>query len=411
MILCAKRREKGWRARQMNDWKNGDTLDKYILIRRLHASRKDAVWTDVWKAVDPNDPTQFVVLKIRRATSDKEFGSMSCRAQNEVATLQACHPHQHIAKCLDFFRVESSGELVVVFPFYEHGSLVEYINATVMRLVRNPSEAKRADLYMSGLPTTLVHRLFVQMVTALSHMHSRGVVHRDLKLQNVCVYGPLDNVSIVLIDTEYSALVLPPDGVSYMYTEPCGTPAYAPFEIYTGDPYDPRFVDVWCLGVCMFIMLFGELPYHFEPDRPLKRFETPIVFPEPIDSNMMGLLTGMLTIDPEHRMDISRVEAHPAFLKMKQDVDGQCPCPLSTPRSNKSSSDGLSDSYHDEISSQPPSPSGAAGFESLQPLHPMDGSAVEALSPRSKKLGLGSLFQRLRRRISQRTLLPGEPTN
>ncbi|MGE0525451.1 MAG: serine/threonine-protein kinase [Bdellovibrionales bacterium] len=376
----------------MDAWQDGDTLDKYVLLRRLHSYRKTPAHTDVWKAVTPDDPTKFVVLKVRMPIDDAHFCEVSCHAQNEVATLDVCRPHPNIASYLDFFRVHPSGELVVVFPFYEHGSLEDYMNSTVLRLLRQPPTADVSNMYASGMPMQLVHRIFVQIVNAVSHMHSRGVAHRDLKLGNICVQGPPDDVSIVIIDTEYAVPVLPPEGVSYMYTTPCGTLAYAPIEIFSRDPYDPRVVDVWCIGVCMFIMMFGELPYTIDMKFPMNHFKAPVVIPEPVDSQMRDLLNKMLTIDPEDRITLDQVRMHPAFMKLEREIEGPNSPPPNTPRSNKSSSDGLSDSCPDEISSPPPSPT--VGFEDVVPV----------TSPRSRRSAFWSVVKRFGKKLSQRRL-------
>lgn len=134
---------------------------------------------------------------------------------------------------------------------------------------------------------------FKQLVSAVEYIHSLGICHRDIKCENVL----LDKKNILkLIDFGFSKVLklnkeqnaIEKEGetsvqgaignISNSLTAKdkklilsetyCGSYAYASPEILSGTPYDPRMSDIWAMGVVLFAMLYGKLPYD---DRDVKK--------------------------------------------------------------------------------------------------------------------------------------------
>ncbi|MGH9253973.1 MAG: alpha/beta fold hydrolase [Vicinamibacterales bacterium] len=114
------------------------------------------------------------------------------------------------------------------------------------------------------LPAAQVESLGTQIADALAHAHEQGVIHGDLKSANVVVrddgrakvldFGIARRLDPVAHDSTTLSATMPDDGV-------VGTPAYMAPEVLNGGPTDARS-DVWSLGVLLFEMATGTLPFH-----------------------------------------------------------------------------------------------------------------------------------------------------
>lgn len=97
-------------------------------------------------------------------------------------------------------------------------------------------------------------RVFTQLVSAVDYCHLKGVVHRDLKAENV------------LLDKDMN-IKLADFGFSNRYKEGnflttwCGSPPYAAPEVFQGLEYDGPKADIWSLGVVLYALVCGALPF------------------------------------------------------------------------------------------------------------------------------------------------------
>lgn len=99
----------------------------------------------------------------------------------------------------------------------------------------------------------IAREIFVQMVSALHYVHQNNVSHRDIKLENFLI----DNNNIVkLIDFGLSAK-------GQIFTQKTGSKTYVAPEILTFYEYNGMIADIWSLGVCLFIMIHGFMPFTF----------------------------------------------------------------------------------------------------------------------------------------------------
>jgi len=105
----------------------------------------------------------------------------------------------------------------------------------------------------------------------------------------------------------------------------CGTPVYMSPEVIkcyrTRSPYDPFPSEVWSLGIILFIMYFGSLPWDDEDDFALmnKILITHLKFPgDFVDSPITDLLERLLDIDPTQRPSIGEILKHEWFADLDQ---------------------------------------------------------------------------------------------
>ncbi|VEL28603.1 unnamed protein product, partial [Protopolystoma xenopodis] len=106
-----------------------------------------------------------------------------------------------------------------------------------------------------GVGEQVAKRYFRQIVTAIAYCHRLHVVHRDLKPENVVFFEKLGLVK--LTDFGFSNKFIPGRHLDTA----CGSLAYSAPEILLGDSYDAPKVDIWSLGVILFMLVCGRLPF------------------------------------------------------------------------------------------------------------------------------------------------------
>ncbi|NWI88682.1 HUNK kinase, partial [Pitta sordida] len=147
-----------------------------------------------------------------------------------------------------------------------------------------------------------VRRYTRQILSAVEHLHCQGIVHRDLKIENFLL-DENNNIKIVDFGLSNTAKF---EGLSQelLHTQ-CGSPAYAAPELLAHRKYGPK-VDVWSIGVSMFAMLTGTLPFTVEPfnikqlhQKVLIREISPI--PPDISPGAVHFMQSLLEPDPAKR--------------------------------------------------------------------------------------------------------------
>ncbi|XP_069461116.1 hormonally up-regulated neu tumor-associated kinase homolog A-like isoform X2 [Ambystoma mexicanum] len=147
-----------------------------------------------------------------------------------------------------------------------------------------------------------VRRHTRQIMSAVEHMHRHGIVHRDLKIENFLLD---ENNNIKIVDFGLSN-TLKFEGLSQeLLNTQCGSPAYAAPELLAHKKYGPK-VDVWSMGVSMFAMLTGTLPFTVEPFN-IKQLHQKMVngeispIPPDISSGAVQFMRVLLEPDPTKR--------------------------------------------------------------------------------------------------------------
>ena len=139
----------------------------------------------------------------------------------------------------------------------------------------------------------------VQLISAVNYLHENNTVHRDIKPENILLH---DN-KIKLIDFGLSNLYNPRERLK----TPCGSPCFAPPEMVCGMDYDPMKSDVWSIGITLYYLLVGFLPFI---DKDLKTLYQKIVsgslhYPDFLNPDIVRLLKSMLSSNPKHRPSLS----------------------------------------------------------------------------------------------------------
>lgn len=148
-----------------------------------------------------------------------------------------------------------------------------------------------------------------QVFSAVAHAHSRQIVHRDIKLENV-IFKDYSQTSIFLIDWGLSTFFSP----SSLLQEDCGSLPYASPELLSQKPYIGPEVDAWALGILLYAIVLGNFPFGGStPQNKLMEFSKPIPFPPSLSPEIVSLILHLLHLDASHRLLPAKAMEHVWF--------------------------------------------------------------------------------------------------
>ncbi|QGA19481.1 hypothetical protein EYB26_007170 [Talaromyces marneffei] len=175
------------------------------------------------------------------------------------------------------------------------------------------------------LPVDKVRRIFAQLVGAVAYVHSKSCVHRDLKLENILL-DKHGNVKLCDFGftREYEGKA------SYLQTF-CGTICYSAPEMLKGEKYAGEKVDVWSLGIILYALLAGELPYDEDDDQETKAkiLKEDPVFSDKFPDDSQALIKILLSKRPLLRPTLADILNHPFLAEhgLEQQIILQTPRP------------------------------------------------------------------------------------
>lgn len=206
----------------------------------------------------------------------------------------------NIVKCYEYF--ETSDKLYYVMEYIPHGTIKDYIHD-------NSGE----------LSMKQVNAITKQMVNAIAFLHRNGIMHRDIKLTNALIVKGNDNNDccccyLKLIDFGLSRVICHDDWIKTN----SGTFMYKAPEIIFGNNYTLN-ADIWSLGVCVYVMIFGNFPIE-EKDKKIYKekllrdnfnFLEKILMKKPkgINDSDLGIkvMFGALVKDPNKRVNVNKL--------------------------------------------------------------------------------------------------------
>ncbi|XP_054180339.1 serine/threonine-protein kinase SIK1 isoform X2 [Homo sapiens] len=193
--------------------------------------------------------------------------------------------HPHIIKLYQV--METKDMLYIVTEFAKNGEMFDYLTSNG-HLSENEARKK-----------------FWQILSAVEYCHDHHIVHRDLKTENLLLDG---NMDIKLADFGF--------GNFYKSGEPlstwCGSPPYAAPEVFEGKEYEGPQLDIWSLGVVLYVLVCGSLPFD-GPNLPTLRqrvLEGRFRIPFFMSQDCESLIRRMLVVDPARRITIAQIRQH-----------------------------------------------------------------------------------------------------
>nr|XP_012234101.1 PREDICTED: testis-specific serine/threonine-protein kinase 3-like [Linepithema humile]XP_012234102.1 PREDICTED: testis-specific serine/threonine-protein kinase 3-like [Linepithema humile] len=147
--------------------------------------------------------------------------------------------HPHLIRFLQ--AIETTHRVYIIMEYAQNGSLLDVI---------------RHDTYIDEQRS---RKWFRQLLEAIDYCHDHGIVHRDIKCENLLMDY---HFNVKLSDFGFArGQMKPKNGEWPLSTTYCGSYAYASPEILRGIPYQPQLSDVWSMGVVLYAMVYGRLPF------------------------------------------------------------------------------------------------------------------------------------------------------
>ncbi|XP_045191435.2 SNF-related serine/threonine-protein kinase-like isoform X5 [Mercenaria mercenaria] len=240
----------------------------------------------------------FAVVKLARHVFTGEKVAVKVIDKTKLDDISKAHLFQEV-RCMKLVQhpnvvrlyevIDTQTKLYLILELGDGGDMYDYI----MKHEKGIEENK-ARLY------------FRQIVEAISYCHRLHVVHRDLKPENVVFFKKLELVK--LTDFGFSNMFNPGNKLETS----CGSLAYSAPEILLGDSYDAQAVDIWSLGVILFMLVCGKPPFQEVNDSETLTMimDCKYQFPPHVSQPCRDLVSLMLRREPGNRATLQQIEEH-----------------------------------------------------------------------------------------------------
>lgn len=197
------------------------------------------------------------------------------RFEQEIRILQSLH-HPNIVHVEEIVYIEDY--ICIIMEYCEKGEIFNHI-------VQNGAFSEKDCI-----------QIFKKIVEAVKYIHDHNIAHRDLKPENILL---TDDNEPKLADFGLCHMTDP----NILLKTPCGSPFYAPPEILNSQPYDGKKADMWSLGIVLFTMATGSLPWtQLSQTHLFKQIrEADITIPTSLSISCQNLLKKLLVQDPSKR--------------------------------------------------------------------------------------------------------------
>ncbi|KAM4745957.1 serine/threonine-protein kinase ULK1a isoform 2-T2 [Anableps anableps] len=247
-----------------------------------------------------------------KCINKKNFSKSQALLGKEIKILKELR-HENIVRLLDY--QEMGGCIYLIMEYCNGGDLAEYLQT-------------------KGTLSEDTIRVFLQQIAkAMKVLQSKGILHRDLKPQNILLCHPEGrksssiNTSIKIADFGFARHLQ----LNTMAATLCGSPMYMAPEVIMSQNYDAK-ADLWSIGTIVYQCLTGKAPFHASSPQELRLFyesnETLLPsIPKETSANLRHLLLGLLQRNHKERMSFEEFFYHP-FLESSSATKTCSPSPV-----------------------------------------------------------------------------------
>jgi serine/threonine protein kinase len=272
------------------------TINNYILLEELGRGNQGIVYF----ALDEKTNEKFAIKEIsnRKRKSIISDNNPSSNLKKEIAIMKKAE-HENIVKLYDVIESLKEKKIYLVMQYIDSGSLFEKIK------INNNCEK------FNPLSLDKVIKYTLQLISGLRYLHHNNIIHRDIKPENILLDK---NDRIYLSDFGVSDILKKKrDSI----TNKNGTVMYFPPEMFLlGAVVNGPSVDIWALGVTIFIMLYGYFPFNGNNYEELKNniLNNPPNYPENINNKEKDFFNKIFAKDQTSRISLKDMKHH-IFMK------------------------------------------------------------------------------------------------
>lgn len=277
-----------------------DTLIKYDGNLTIDLFKKDEeIFSDIGSVGEGG----FGVVTKMRFLNGCKYYAIKKIAKSQIIKSQAAGQAYLEAKC------HSILSHVNIIKMYGCMQDDEYIYHILEYCSKGSIYALSKNFKKRIFPDEIAYKYFCHVVNGLYYLNQMGIFHRDIKMENILV-DHMDNAK--LSDFGLTATILGPNSHSAL----CGTLVYFSPEIASGNGYDWRS-DIWSLGVLLYEMLFGDVPFDGSKANILESiFLCNPQFPKFVNPLARNLIKKLLVVDPNKRIKLCDLAQDPWMQQM-----------------------------------------------------------------------------------------------
>ena len=264
-------------------------IGPYEIIKKL----KDGGYSKIYLA-QSRYTGDNVCIKIIEKIPFQENAEDLLLATRQIETLKILK-HRNI---MSLFEIYESPNFIFLITEYLSGK--DLIELLIARKRFSEEEAQK---------------IFFQLVDALNYMHKMNICHRDIRTEHI-IFDK--NKTPKIVGFSYSTFYTKNQKLKDSFGSLC----YACPEIILENSYDPELADIWSLGVVLYVMVCGYLPFGEENDEKNKDLiiHGKIEFPKEMTNKLKDLLRHMLDVNSKKRYNFTKIMKHPWFKPYNEEL-------------------------------------------------------------------------------------------